>query len=93
MNHHHNTDRHKLLENLFIPLINSLDVSFGLPWFKCSKTLNIIFNEVITNDFTCIFMSKSSNKIGDVGVNVLHELIFSLLMTPPPPINYYLCAR
>ena len=55
-------------ENIYMPLIYSIDVSCCWHLLKCSKTLNAIFNEVVTNYVIWIFMKTITQKIGGVGL-------------------------
>ena len=52
-----------------MPFINSLCEFLCWPLFKLSKNLNIVFNEVINNDVTYIFVKRLQKPIGDTGLN------------------------
>ena len=51
----HNTDSHNFFVNLFY-YFNKNWFSFCWTLFKCFKTLNVFFMEVITNDVSWLFM-------------------------------------
>ena len=67
INQFHNTGSHKFLSNLFYSFYR-ISWCILLLLFKFSKTLNWIFSEVITYDFTCIFMMKITKSNWKFGI-------------------------